>query len=264
MTEPGTRIVHLTSVHSARDTRIMRECATLARAGFDVSLVARHECDEVIDGVRVHGIAKSHGRIDRMTRTTRHVFERALELDARFYHVHDPELLPIALLLRLRGRDVIYDAHEDFPRQLLGKTYLPALWRPALARICEVTMHAIVRRLSAVVCAWPNIAETFDHHRKVLVQNFPYPGEYASVDAAPLGARPRNVVYCGGLSISRGLREMLRAIALVQVPGAKLILAGSFFDAESERVFAQEADPARVELIEWCSRERVRALLAQA
>ena len=41
------RVCHLTSVHSSDDTRVFhKECVSLARAGYDVTLVAPGESRE--------------------------------------------------------------------------------------------------------------------------------------------------------------------------------------------------------------------------
>src|SRR5438132_10977492 len=129
------RIVHLTSVHPPFDKRIFeKECRTLAAAGYDVTLVAPGVEHCVVDGVRMYGVPKALTRPERMTRTTRHVLAAAIELDADLYHFHDPELIPAGFALKLRGKRVVYDVHENLPGDLLhSKDYLPAWMKPALS-----------------------------------------------------------------------------------------------------------------------------------
>jgi len=97
---PNLRICHLTSVHSAADPRIFhKECRSLARAGFEVTLLGPHPKDAVLDGVRIKAIPRAAGRLARMTRTAWCVYDAARSHDADVYHFHDPELIPVGLLL---------------------------------------------------------------------------------------------------------------------------------------------------------------------
>ena len=62
-------VVQLTSVHSAYDVRIFKECRSLADAGYQVTLIAPHSCDELTEGVQIRGVSMVEGRFQRMTRT---------------------------------------------------------------------------------------------------------------------------------------------------------------------------------------------------
>jgi glycosyltransferase involved in cell wall biosynthesis len=131
-----TKVAHLTSVHPAGDTRIFyKECRTLARIGYEVVYIVPHDQDEKTDGVRIRAVPRPDNRLERMLRTTRHVYKAALAEDADIYHFHDPELIPYGLLLRIRGKTVIYDVHEDYATSIGHKAYLPYLFRMPLARI---------------------------------------------------------------------------------------------------------------------------------
>src|SRR6516164_1118853 len=89
---PALKVVHLTSVHSAMDPRIFKkECRSLARAGFDVTIVGPHPEDTVEEQVRILSVKKHRSRVARMTRTVWSVFQAARQLDADVYHFHDPE-----------------------------------------------------------------------------------------------------------------------------------------------------------------------------
>ena len=111
-----TRVRHLTSVHPLGDNRIFyRECKSLAEAGYDVALVVGHPPTGPVAGVPVIGVGRPRNRIDRATRIVWKVFRAALKERAQLYHLHDAELLWIGLLLKLVGRRVVYDVHEDTP-----------------------------------------------------------------------------------------------------------------------------------------------------
>ena len=98
-------IAHLTSAHPRDDIRIYRKmCCSLATR-YQVSLVvADGKGNETTDtGVKVVDVGRLTGRIARMTKTVKKVFQRALALNADLYHLHDPELIPVGLKLRKKG-----------------------------------------------------------------------------------------------------------------------------------------------------------------
>ena len=115
------RIVHLSTLHAARDVRIFhKECRTLSAAGYEVHLVVRKPPDETQEGVRFHAIeSPDEGRVRRMAARLRGAYRLARGLRADLYHFHDPELIPIGLLLKRHSARVIYDVHEDAPREAL-------------------------------------------------------------------------------------------------------------------------------------------------
>ena len=257
------KVVHLTTVHPPDDPRIfLKECRTLARAGYEVHLVAPAATDGVQDGVRRWGLPTppARSRPVRMTRTVFEVFRRARALRADVYHFHDPELLPAGLLLARSGAAVVYDAHEDLPASVMDKDWIaPALRRP-VAAVTSRLERAAARRLTAVVAATPSIAEDFagDDRRLVTVNNFCDVGEF---DGVRPRATERAVCFVGAISEIRGIEVMVRAIGLVD---ARLILAGRFSPPDLRDRLGDLAGWEQVDWVGAVGRPDIAAILARA
>lgn len=55
----NNKICILTSVHPALDVRIFyKEAKTLAREGYDITLIAQPDKNEVIDGIKIIALPK--------------------------------------------------------------------------------------------------------------------------------------------------------------------------------------------------------------
>jgi len=212
------RVVHLTTVHSALDHRIFRkECRSLARAGYAVTVIGPHSGDALQESVAIRAIVKPPSRAVRMTQTAWRVYRAALQEGADVYHFHDPELIPIALLLRARGKKVIYDVHEDYPKDIYFKPYLPRFVRRAISSIIDCIETAAARRFSAIVAVTPTIASRFAsaNAKTVIVRNYPYGEELIDRTPAPWASRSLAAAYIGTISPQRGISEMVTAIGML-------------------------------------------------
>jgi glycosyltransferase involved in cell wall biosynthesis len=222
------KIIHMTSVHRRYDTRVFhKECKSLAQEGYTVSLVvADGKGDSQDQGIEILDVGKSKGRFDRMFRVSRRVFRKALESGADIYHFHDPELLPSGWLLKKKGKTVIYDIHEDVPRQILSKPWIPRPLRGLVGKITEVVENNLVKSLDGLVCATPKIAERFQkiHPNVVTVCNYPMLSELHD-ENADWSKKEKAVCYVGGISRIRGIREM---VAAAEYLDGVLYLAGPF------------------------------------
>ena len=260
-----TTVVHLTSVHDPFDVRIFhKEAKTLSKSGYDVVLIAPHGRDEMLDGIRVRMVPKPLSRLGRMTRTVWQIYRASLGVDGHIYHFHDPELIPIGILLRLSGRKVIYDVHEDVPRQILSKYWIPSWMRAQVAKVAEICERAGALIFNGVVAATPAIARRFPAVKTVTVQNFPLPDEFASATTPPYSGRPPTIAYVGGISAIRGIEEMVRVMSLLPTAlGARLVLAGKFDPVHLENQVSQTPGWECVEFVGWQSRKEITRLLTQ-
>jgi len=222
------KVCHMTSAHRSDDVRIFhKECVSLVRAGFDVYLVAQgrsYDCN----GVHIVGVGeKARSRLERMFKTAKKVYQKALEIDADLYHIHDPELLLFAKKLVAKGKYVIFDSHENYGAQILHKKYIPFFLRNITSQLYKCFESYVLRNINAVIvpCTFNGINIFGKIAKKTIyIDNVPrlsqFYNKYQEKDL-----KGPYVCYTGVLSHSRGITHLIKA---AHRANTKLILAGKF------------------------------------
>lgn len=232
-TNNARKICHLTTVHVRYDTRIfVKECCGLAKNGYDVTLiVADGQGDEEKNGVNILDIGKPSGRLQRILTYYKKILKKALELEAEIYHFHDPELLRISSKLKKRNKKVIYDSHEDVPRQVLDKAYIPSFLRKTLSGTIERYENRVVSKLDGIVTVTPKLENRFlKYNNKVVqVRNYPELREFENVETTAR-SKKNTVCYIGSISKVRGVLNMIQAMH--NQDKATLLLGGNFESEE--------------------------------
>lgn len=259
----GPHVVHVTSSHGVFDTRIFhKECRSLARLGYRVTLVAPHARHETVDGVHVHALAVEGRRAARMFFGPMRALWAAFALRAHLYHLHDPELLPVAVILRLAGKRVVFDSHENFPLQALDRDWIPrrARW---LARVVVAAGERLCfRACNAVISAEPVAAQRIKG--AAVVRNLPLAEEFAVDRTSEAATTSGGVVYVGDITRSRGAVEMVRmAEHLALGVNDRLVLAGRVQNELREEL-EQLPGWNQVDFLGWLDRPAIVATLQRA
>ena len=252
------KICHFTSVHSNSDIRIfVKECSTLAQAGYEVYLVAQGE-SRIENGVHVIGLGEMpQGRKQRMTNFAKAIYEKAKSLDCDIYHFHDPELLPYGIKLKRKGKKVIFDSHEDVPAQILDKEWITYPLRKIVSVIYKTYETYACGKFDAVVAATSHIGETFKERaqRVVVVNNYPKLNDIQFHDT-PFTERERIVCYAGGIDELRGEKIMVEAMKGVE---GTLMIAG---DHKKETI--DQSPGGKIEYIGYRNRKEIDKLYGQS
>lgn len=223
VSQSAHRIVHVCAQHSVEDRRVFqRSCCSLAKAGYEVHLVA-HATPRVpigthtVDGVTVHAVRKPGGRRDRAAhRNEVMAVVRGLNADA--YHVHEPELLGPTIQLA-GGKPVIWDVHEVYMEAVKEREWIPKPLRPIAAFVWDRTEKGHLKRCAAVVPATESVARRYYplHKKVVTIWNFP---ELEDFPVKPDAERDPGVfVYVGGLDEPRGVQQGVLAAGVLRKRG---------------------------------------------
>ncbi len=241
-------VAHLTTVHHPQDPRIFhKQCKTLRDAGYTVHLVAQRSTSAVVDGIRVHALPEVSRRWARLKLQVP-MYRIARSIPAAVYHIHDPELIPLAWVLkRTTGASVIYDMHEDYAARVGVEGRLLRVLERWCFRWVDHLVYANAAHRSIVSGALVPATR---------IPNYPVAPDERK---APPHCRPRRVLYTGVMA-NQGGRGLSNLIALARhlhndTHGWRMRLAGvCYVDADrvcAERAIASQGLAETIERVGW-------------
>ena len=169
--------------------------------------------------------------------------------------LHDPELLRIAVKLKKKGKKVIYDAHEDLPRQILSKEYLKPIVRKLISSRIEKYENKVAKKLDVIVTATPYIRNRFlkVNPNSIDINNFPIIKELL-FDFEYDHKKGNKICYVGGITTVRGINELLEAL---EGSECSLLLAGDFLENGLRDSIINKNAWNKVEELGFLTREEV-------
>jgi len=221
-------IALLSSVHPALDMRIYHRAAKyLAARGHRVTLIVPAvpaDARASANGIGFRPVWKATARPWRWITVTQ-VFLTALRTPADVYQVHNPELLPVACLLRWLRPDslVVYDVQEDFPQAILQKYWIHPRLRNLVSRVADRVEKKLSRYVHLLLHVTEPIADKFRPVQtpQVLVKNYPPLQEVGTALERPCryAGGVFRIGYAGGLAEIRGVCELIEAVAALMRRG---------------------------------------------
>ncbi len=226
------RVCIITTAHEPRDDRIFhKQALSLARA-YEVAMIAAWTSDMESGPVRKLPLPPLRGKWARVLRGTCAALRLALKHDAAVYHFHDPELLPLGVALKVLGKRVIYDVHEDYSKKILSRR-VPRLLAKAASRCVRAVEGACARNFDHVIAADSHVASLFAPERTTVIANYPPLDFVRRTTLEPRKPNtPFRVIYVGGISRMRGIGMILEALDLIVDEPVEFHLAGNVNDEE--------------------------------
>lgn len=262
-------IFHISTVHPRDDSRIRsKELNSLAIAypGQVAFYVQDGLGDELCQdfGYQIVDTGPRLPRLRRIFVGGARMFKAVVRAKPSIVHFHDPELLPWALLMKLWGIKIVYDVHEDVPQQVKHTPGLPAWARKILPPFVALAEWIGAKIVDAILVPTPTVGQRFPKRKTALVRNYPLLNELQLPSARPMAERPLEFAYVGYISVVRNIFGMMKAMAQMPQPEARLRLVGSFALSETEAAARSMPEWSRVKFDGWASREGVARAMADA
>lgn len=229
------RIIMLANGHSPFDTRIfIKEARTLSIAGYDVSIVVPYNRDEEREGISILAVPLNTQGWRKLIVNPWNILRRALKQPKdSVFHIHDSDILVVGIILRLWGRKVIYDAHEDTPLQIDYQHWIPGPIKKPYKWFYYLLEKICGWMFDRIIVAEPVIARYFPSKKTFLICNFPIARSFRSFTPELYKKRKKRLLYIGTLSEVRGLFEMLNAAqAASRKVDFEFVLGGKFVPPE--------------------------------
>ncbi|MBC6316992.1 glycosyltransferase [Listeria grandensis] len=228
------------SVHVWNDTRIYyKEIETLLKAGYQVEQTAVETTQQPEPRQNLtQNLFQKGSRLKRVTRWFT-IYKAIRNSDAKYYHFHDPELLILLPILRKRKGIFIYDMHENFPKALETKAWIPKGLRKPLAKIVKRVEQKCLSLCDSVVFAESSYKKDYPYVTQKSEDILNYP-TYQEVMPAEENEE-NTLLYVGGIEENRGLWIMLEALNSLKQSGCaelKLKLIGPISEVDNEKIDA--------------------------
>jgi glycosyltransferase involved in cell wall biosynthesis len=221
MSSEKPKICHLTTVHPPFDTRIFhKEAKSLAKAGYLVTLIAKHDKEETIDGVKILPLKTPRNRILRMTKTLLECYRKAVKVDADLYHLHDPELLLATIPLRLFKKKCLFDMHENVPKSILTKQWVHPAIRKIIFSLYKLMERILLFKLPVVLAEQSYLEDYEWAKKKIVVQNYPLSDELLKIKEKKYDEF--SIGYIGGVGLERGSIATLESLGVLKKRGLSI------------------------------------------
>jgi glycosyltransferase involved in cell wall biosynthesis len=244
-------ICHLAITHQVlSDSRIMERMAcTSANAGHSVSVIT--------SGVHA---AQTFGQVDLKTvsivpRSRKWyliLWIRCLNIAIReradIYHIHEIPLMLSGVILKLLGKKVVVDFHENFEAELFDKPYLNRFFMCFFYLIYQPFKWVIIPFFDHVVIAEDGYAQNFAHVRDkcTIVRNHPKVEQFRFLEL-PAGDTFK-ILYVGTITEDRGCKNVVEAVKKILLNNSidiSLTLIGRIHDRKLQEYVENEQVKSR-------------------
>ena len=211
------RICHITSVHPRYDIRIFeKECKSLSKY-YDVQLVVADGLEnEIKNGINIIDVGKEKNRFQRMLISTWKIYKVLKTIDALVFHFHDPELIPVGILLKFRGKKIIFDVHEDIYEQIKTKDWVASIILLLLLPLVKIINKIIAFNFNLIFAELSYKKKYSKRKNKYQIDVLNYPQTEILKPFINCNRTENGIIYIGSITYLRGLDVILDSLMILK------------------------------------------------
>lgn len=221
-------ICYITTVHYRYDTRVYLKLAKyFANIGYNVVLIVADGLGDITSGsLKIIDVGKPKSRFFRVLKQIKVLYKLLRLGHFDNYHLHDPELLFLGIILKCTGLKVIYDVHELVYFDILEKDWIHnQKLRKYVARLYNIIEHICFNLFDFIILAeegyknyyFPKYSKYIN--KFIIVRNFPIQDENTvRIKTKRISGESLKLIYVGSISANRGILEVIRSLSLVSKP----------------------------------------------
>lgn len=229
------KVCHVISGYYRTDARVfLRQCKSLYSNNFEVTILTNDgKGDEKIDDINFFDCDLNYNsRFKILLNAKKQFISKAIIINADIYQLHSPELLPLGRKLKKLGKKVIYDAHEDLPRHILEKEWIPKIFRRPISFIIEQYLNRTLKIFDYNITPHTHVFNDFKLKKiKIeLIENFPLIKKNRDLELNDYIDRSNIICYTG--TVYEYSNQIQLAKAIQKIDNINYEIAGYINDTQ--------------------------------
>ena len=237
MTQNKKNIAHITTVHIRTDTRILyKEVQTLSKLYNTTLIVADGMGDSSDSFAEIIDLGKPKNRISRILFYGLKTLSILKNKKITCVHIHDPELIIIAFILKIRGYKVVYDIHELVYEDIRTKNWISSkIIRNFIAWFYKGLEGLALKYFDGIILAEDGYKDFYEKNYPKNVSNIEYIRNYPikamfnveKKNNNTINENEKAIIYLGAISEDRGIVELVDAMSFLD-SSFKLYIIGKW------------------------------------
>lgn len=163
-------------------------------------------------------------------------FQIFLHLNQKIFFLHNFELLALSPILRLFGKIVIYDAHEDYRNYVKQNDRFSDSQKRSLSKLVALFESFFANKFcNLITCPTNAIKRNFLEKKILILPNYPLKSDFK--DFSKKITSEKIIVYTGLISKKKGILELMEIAKNCQDDNSiKFIVCGKCYEPDIEEL----------------------------